>query len=235
MDPKPKPKGQRATKYANAAPEGKSRQVNLSPMNGNQRLYINAIENHNQVLVLGPSGCGKTFIAATIFANWYAAKEIDKIIITRPNVAVGKDLGYLPGTLEEKFTPWAMPVLEVLQQQLGKGVVETGIKSGNIEMAPLATMRGRSFKNAAIILDEAQNLTLEEVKMFLSRIGENCKVGLNGDIQQSDIKQASGLSKVIHMAKKYNIDAVVVEFGLDDIVRSSVCKQWIEAFISEGL
>ena len=233
MDPKPKSK--RATKYSNAVPEGKAKQVNLSPMNENQRLYISAVENHNQVLVLGPSGCGKTFIAATLFANWYAAKELDKIIITRPNVAVGKDLGFLPGTLEEKFTPWAMPVLEVLQEQLGKGVVETGIKNGNIEMAPLATMRGRSFKNAAIILDEAQNLTVEETKMFLSRIGENCKVVLNGDIQQSDIKGVSGLSKVIHMAKKYNIDAVVVEFGLDDIVRSSVCKQWIEAFIGEGL
>lgn len=230
-----KPKSKRATKYANAAPESKARQVTLTPMNENQRGYINAIEHHNQVLVLGPSGCGKTFIAATMFANMYAAREIDKIIITRPNVPVGKDLGFLPGTLEEKFTPWAMPVLEVLQEQLGKGVVETGLKSGNIEMAPLATMRGRSFKNAAIVLDEAQNLSVEEVKMFLSRIGENCKVVLNGDIQQSDIKQQSGLAKIIHMAKKYGIDAVVVEFGVDDIVRSSVCKQWIEAFIGEGL
>lgn len=230
-----KPRSKRASKYANSTPEGKAKQVNLTAMNDNQKLYINAIETHNQVLVLGPSGCGKTFIAATIFANWYAAKEIDKIIITRPNVSVGKDLGYFPGTLEEKFTPWAMPVLEVLVEQLGKGVVETGIKNGNIEMAPLATMRGRSFKNAAILCDESQNLTIEEIKMLLTRIGEGCSVVLNGDIQQSDLKGQSGLSKVIHMAKRYNIDAIVIEFGVDDIVRSSVCKQWIEAFIEEGL
>lgn len=230
-----KPKGKRATKYSNAAPEAKSKSVTLTAMNDNQKLYMNAIKTSSQVIVLGPSGTGKTFVAATMFANMYANREVDKIIITRPNVPVGRELGFLPGDLNEKFTPWATPVLEVLQQQLGKGVVETGIKNGNIEMAPLSTMRGRSFKDAAIILDEAQNLTIPEVKMFLSRIGENCKVVLNGDIQQSDITEVSGLSKVIHMAKKYGIEAVVVEFNLDDIVRSSICKQWIKAFIGEGL
>ena len=233
MDPKPKSK--RATRYKNADVEAKAKKVQLSPMNDNQALYINAINTHDQVVVMGPSGTGKTFVAATVFANMYADKEIDKIVITRPNVSVGKDLGYLPGTLEEKFTPWATPVLEVLQQQLGKGVVETAIKNGNIEMAPLSTMRGRSFKNAAIILDEAQNLTIAEVKMFLTRIGENCKVVLNGDIYQSDIKEQSGLSKIIHLAKKYNIDAVVVEFQLSDIVRSDICRQWLVAFMEEGI
>ena len=235
MTPDVPKRTKRATRYKNAGVEAKAKKVQLSPMNDNQALYINAINTHDQVVVMGPSGTGKTFVAATVFANMYADKEIDKIVITRPNVSVGKDLGYLPGTLEEKFTPWATPVLEVLQQQLGKGVVETAIKNGNIEMAPLSTMRGRSFKNAAIILDEAQNLTIPEVKMFLTRIGENCKVVLNGDIYQSDIKEQSGLSKIIHLAKKYNIDAVVVEFQLSDIVRSDICRQWLVAFMEEGI
>ena len=228
-------KTKRATRYKNASKEAKTRVVNLLPMNENQQRYMEAIHSHDQIIVMGPSGTGKTFVAATLFANMYANNEIDKIIITRPNVSVGRELGFLPGDLNEKFTPWAVPVLEVLQQQLGKGVVETAIKNGNIEMAPLSTMRGRSFKNAAIICDESQNLTIAEVKMFLSRIGENCKVILNGDIYQSDIKEQSGLSKIIHMAKKYSIDAVVIEFELSDIVRSSICKQWIIAFMEENL
>jgi phosphate starvation-inducible PhoH-like protein len=165
----------------------------------------------------------------------YAMKQIDKIILTRPNVSVGKDLGYLPGDLNEKFTPWAAPVLEVLVQQLGKGVVDTAIKNGNIEMAPLSTMRGRSFKDSFIILDEAQNTTVAEIKMFLTRIGEGSKVVINGDIKQSDINQQSGLSKIIHLAKKYHMNIPVIEFTVEDIVRSEICKQWIIAFEGEGL
>jgi phosphate starvation-inducible PhoH-like protein len=164
----------------------------------------------------------------------YAMKIVDKIILTRPNVSVGKDLGYFPGTLEEKFAPWAAPVLDVLNEQLGKGVVETGVKNGNIEMAPLSTMRGRSFHDAFIILDEAQNTTVQEVKMFLTRIGKNCKVVINGDIKQSDIQSQSGLSKIIHLAKKNSMSVPIIEFGVGDIVRSDICKQWIMAFEGEN-
>lgn len=180
---------------------------------------------------------GKTFLAASYAANMYAAREIDKIIITRPNISVGKDLGYFPGTLEEKIAPWVAPVLDVLTEQLGKGVVDTAIKSGNIEMAPLSTMRGRSFKNSFVLMDEAQNLTIPEMKMFLTRVGQNCKVVINGDIRQSDIKDnsGSGLAKIIHLVKKYNMDIPIVEFGIEDIVRSDICKQWIIAFEEEGL
>jgi phosphate starvation-inducible PhoH-like protein len=165
----------------------------------------------------------------------YASKEISKIILTRPNISVGKDLGFFPGTLEEKFAPWAAPVLDVLNEQLGKGVVETGIKNGNIEMAPLSTMRGRSFKDSFIILDEAQNTTVAEIKMFLTRIGRDCKVVINGDIKQSDISGQSGLAKIIHLAKKHSMSVPVIEFGVEDIVRSDICKQWIIAFEGEGL
>lgn len=230
-----KPRGKRVTKYKNADAESAGKIVNLVPLNDNQKLYIDALRAHQQVIVLGPSGTGKTFVAATYAANLYANRKISKIIITRPAVSVGKSLGALPGTMEEKFGPWLSPVLSVLEDQLGKGVVETGIKNGNIQMAPLEYMRGSSFKDAFVLADECQNLDIAQFKMLVTRIGENCTLVMNGDIRQSDIKEQSGLSKAIHLAKKFHIDACVVEFGIDDVVRSDICRQWLEAFYAEGL
>jgi phosphate starvation-inducible PhoH-like protein len=230
-----KPKGKRVSRYKNAPEEAAVRTVKLVAMNDTQQRYISALQTHNQIIVTGFSGTGKTFIAASHAANLYANRRIDRIIITRPNIAVGKDLGYLPGTLEEKYTPWIMPVLDVLEQQLGKNVVETGMKAGNIQMVPLSVMRGRSFNKAFIIVDEAQNLTIHEIKMLLTRVGKECTIVINGDIKQSDINQQSGLSKILHLAKKYNMDIPTIEFGVDDIVRSDICKQWIIAFEGENL
>lgn len=230
-----KPRGKRATKFKGATEEAVSKTVSLTPLNDNQGLYIKALKEHNQIIVLGPSGTGKTYIAATYAANQYLMRKIDKIIITRPAVSVGKSLGALPGDLGEKFGPWLSPVLSVLEEQLGKGVVETGIKNGNISLAPLEYMRGSSFKDAFVLADECQNLDIAQFKMLVTRIGENCKLVMNGDIRQSDIKEQSGLSKAIHLAKKYNIDASVVEFGLEDVVRSDICKQWLQAFYEENL
>jgi phosphate starvation-inducible PhoH-like protein len=225
----------RKTNYKGATKEASQKIVQLVPLNENQANYINALGRNSQVVVVGYSGTGKTYIAATVAANLYLQKIIHKIVITRPNVAVGKDLGYLPGDLYEKFAPWAMPVLDVLKKHLGDGVFDTALKAGNIEMAPLSLMRGRSFEDAFIILDEAQNTSVAEIKMFLTRIGENCKVVVNGDIRQSDIQGQSGLSKIIHLAKKNNLPIPVIEFGVDDIVRSDICKQWIISFEGEGL
>ena len=131
--------------------------------------------------------------------------------------------------------PWALPVLDVLEKHLGKGTVETGIKNGNIEMAPLALMRGRSFDNAFIIVDESQNITTHELKMLLTRVGEGSTIVLNGDTQQSDLKEADGLSKVIHLAKKYMLPVPIIEFGLTDIVRSDICAEWVKVFMKESL
>jgi len=230
-----KPKGKRVSRYKNAPEEATVRTVKLVAMNDTQQRYISALQTHNQIIVTGFSGTGKTFIAASHAANLYANRKIDRIIITRPNIAVGKDLGYLPGTLEEKYTPWIMPVLDVLEQHLGKNVVETGMKNGNIQMVPLSVMRGRSFNKSFIIVDEAQNLTIHEMKMLLTRVGKECTIVINGDIKQSDINQQSGLSKILHLAKKYNMDIPTIEFGVDDIVRSDICKQWIIAFEGENL
>jgi len=230
-----KPRTKRTTRYKNADEEAKSRTVPLVPMNDNQKIYLDALKRSKQVIVLGPSGTGKTYIAATHAANLYLAKRIDKIIITRPAVSVGKSLGALPGTMEEKFGPWLSPVLSVLEQHLGKNKLETDTKNGNIQMAPLEYMRGSSFKDAFVLADECQNLDVAQFKMLVTRIGDNCQLVMNGDIRQSDIKEQSGLSKAIHLAKKYNIDASVVEFTLDDVVRSDICRQWLTAFYEENL
>ena len=222
----------RKTNYKNY---DKKQTSGLVPKTANQKLLIDAMKEYSQVFILGPAGTGKTYVAATYASDLYTLKEIDKIVITRPHIAVGKDIGFLPGTLEEKTYPWALPVLDVLQKHLGKGAVETGIKNDNIEMAPLALMRGRSFDNAFIIVDEAQNITTHELKMLLTRVGEGSTIVLNGDVQQSDLKEADGLSKVIHLAKKHMLPVPVIEFGVEDIIRSDICAQWVKVFMKEGV
>ena len=225
----PKPKTRRTrTKHD----ETKS-QIELVPRNKNQQNYLDALKTSDQVIVFGPAGTGKTYCVATFAANQYHLKDINKIVITRPHVPVGKDIGFLPGTLEEKSAPWALPVLDVLEKHLGKGVVETGLKNKNIEVAPLALMRGRSFDNTFVICDEAQNITLPELKMLVTRVGEGSKLVLNGDIQQSDLKEVDGLSKIIHLTKKHMLPIPIIEFTLDDIVRSDICREWIRVFTEE--
>ena len=214
--------------------ENKSR-IDLIPRNENQAKYIDALSSADQVIVFGPAGTGKTYVVSTFAANAYHMKEVNKVVITRPHIPVGKDIGFLPGTLEEKAAPWALPVLDVLERHLGKGVVETALKNGNIEVAPLALMRGRSFDDAFVICDEAQNITLPELKMLVTRIGEGSTLVLNGDIQQSDLKEGDGLSKIIHLTKKHMLPIPIIEFTLDDIVRSDICKLWITTFTKEGL
>lgn len=209
--------------------------IKLSPKTVKQSEYITALLRADQIVVLGPAGTGKTYVAATYAAQQYAVKNIDKIILTRPNIAAGKSLGFFPGSLDDKMAPWMMPVVEVLNKHLGRTVVDIAMKNGNIELAPFETMRGRSFENAFVLLDEAQNTTLDELKMFLTRVGENTKVILNGDVSQTDLKENSGLKKIIHMVKSHMLPIPVVEFGVEDIVRSDLCKLWIETFIKEGI
>jgi len=228
---KPK-RTRRKTTYKGAAVK---RVSGIVPKTEKQKELLDALKESSQVFILGPAGTGKTYVTATYAADLYTTKEIDKIVITRPHVAVGKELGFLKGDLQEKTMPWALPVLDVLEKHLGKGTVETGIKNGNIEMAPLALMRGRSFDNAFIIVDETQNITTHELKMLLTRVGEDTTIVLNGDIQQSDLKEADGLSKVIHLAKKHMLPVPIIEFGVDDIIRSDICAQWVKVFMKENL
>ena len=232
QQPKKKQDPRRSTTYKGAS---KKPPVVLLPRTPKQKDFIDTLTKSTQIFVLGPAGTGKTYVTATFAAKQYAAKQIDKIVITRPHVAVGKELGFLKGDLQEKTMPWALPVLDVLEKHLGKGTVETAIKLGNIEMAPLALMRGRSFEQAFIIVDETQNITTHELKMLLTRVGEGSTIVLNGDVQQSDLKEADGLSKVIHLAKKHLLPVPIIEFGVDDIVRSDICAQWVRVFMKEKL
>ena len=222
----------RTTNYKNADTKKTS---GIVPKTPKQKEFLDALRSSSQVFVLGPAGTGKTYVTATYAADLYTLKQIDKIVITRPMVSVGKDIGILPGDLGEKVAPWALPVLDVLQKHWGKGTLETALKNGNVEIAPLALMRGRSFDNAFIIVDETQNITTHELKMLLTRVGEGTTIVLNGDVQQSDLKEADGLSKVIHLAKKHLIPVPIIEFGVEDIVRSDICKLWVKVFMVEKL
>lgn len=230
--PKKQTRSRRKTKYKGADNKETSGMV---PKTKRQKELIGALQSSSQVFILGPAGTGKTYVTATYAADQYTTKAIEKIVVTRPHVAVGKELGFLKGDLTEKTMPWALPVLDVLEKHLGKGTVETGIKNGNIEMAPLALMRGRSFDNAFIIVDETQNITTHELKMLLTRVGEGTTIVLNGDVQQSDLKEADGLTKVIHLAKKHMLPVPIVEFDVDDIIRSDITAMWVKTFLKEGI
>ncbi|MFW6855404.1 PhoH family protein [Burkholderia gladioli] len=194
-----------------------------------QERYIGAIKNFTLTFATGPAGTGKTWLAAALAAEALEAKRIDKIVITRPAVEAGEEMGFLPGDLEEKFDPYLQPFKEVLLERLGKGAFEYHLRVGNIEAAPLAYMRGRTFRNAFVILDEAQNTTVTQMKMFLTRIGEDCTVIVNGDIKQKDIRGESGLADAIKRVQ--HIPAVkTVAFSRVDVVRSGLVQEIVEAY-----
>ena len=236
MQQKAKPKA-RSRKAAETTYKGAAKKTTsgIVPKTDNQGKLIKAITESSQVIVFGPAGTGKTYVTATLASDMYLTKQIEKIVITRPMVSVGKDIGILPGELLDKVAPWALPVLDILIKHLGKATVEIALKSGNIEIAPLALMRGRSFDDAFIICDEAQNVTTAELKMLLTRVGEDTTIVLNGDVQQTDLKGDSGLITITNVAKKHKIPVPVIEFNLDDIVRSDICAMWVRAFYAEKI
>lgn len=207
----------------------------IKALNPTQANYLDALRYSPQVIVLGPAGTGKTWIAATYAADLFRNRQIDKIILTRPNVPCGRSLGYFPGTLEDKFAPWAAPVVEAIKERIGKAAYEIALKNGVIELVPFEVMRGRSWKNAFVLFDEAQNSTLPEIKTFLTRIGEDCTVVINGDVSQCDLDQASGLRTAIHLIKSQMLPVPVIEFNRDDIVRSGTCAMWVRAFDEANL
>lgn len=202
----------------------------IKALNPTQSQYLAALRSSQQIVVLGPAGTGKTWIAATYAADLYRNGRIDKIILTRPNVPCGRSLGFFPGSLEDKFAPWAVPIVDAIKERIGAGPYEIALKRGDIEMAPFEVMRGRSWKNAFILLDEAQNTSVAEIKTFLTRVGENCISVVNGDINQSDIQQASGLGRMIELIRSHGLPVPVIEFSIEDIVRSGICAMWVRAF-----
>ncbi len=202
----------------------------IKALNQTQADYLKALASSPQVVVLGPAGTGKTWIAATHAADLFRRRVITKIILCRPNVPSGRTLGAFPGTLEEKFAPWAIPITDAIRERMGRAAFEIAVKKGDIEMVPFEVMRGRSWKKAFVLLDEAQNTTPAEIKTFLTRIGEDCTVVINGDVSQCDIQESSGLATVIHLIQSKGLPVPLVEFTLDDIVRSGLCAMWVRAF-----
>lgn len=207
----------------------------IRPLNATQEAYLDALRSCPQVIVLGPAGTGKTWMAATYAADMFRVGQIDKIILTRPNIPCGRSLGYFPGTLEAKFGPWAAPVIEAIKERIGTAAYEIALKKGDIELVPFEVMRGRSWKNAFILFDEAQNATRAEIKTFLTRIGENCTVVINGDVSQCDLEEASGLRTALHLIKSQLLPVPVIEFTRADIVRSGTCAMWVQAFEDANL
>lgn len=202
----------------------------LVPLNAKQRRYMNALSNSEQVFTLGPAGTGKTYIAAASAADKFRNGQISKIILTRPAVGVDEEHGFLPGGLKDKLAPWLVPFTEVLERRLGKVAYQNAVLKGHIEIVPLAFMRGRTFSDAFVLLDEAQNCTLRQLKMVLTRIGERCTLVVNGDISQTDLGSDSGLSTVLDMISRQRLDIPIIEFTPEDVVRSGVCALWTEAF-----
>lgn len=201
----------------------------ITPLNEVQKRYHSAMKSFVLTFATGPAGTGKTWLCAALAAQMLESGEIDKIIITRPAVEAGESLGFLPGELEEKFDPHLQPFRDVLNDRLGKSFVEFLIKRGQIEAAPLAYMRGRTFKNAFVILDEAQNTTPTQMKMFLTRIGHDCRVVVNGDMAQKDVKGESGLEDAV--ARLSYIPSVKhVKFTREDIVRSGLVGEIVQAY-----
>jgi phosphate starvation-inducible PhoH-like protein len=186
----------------------------IKALNPTQADYLYALRKSPQVIVLGPAGTGKIWIAATHAADLLRNRRIDKIILTRPNVPCGRSLGFFPGSLEDKFAPWAQPVAQAIKDCIGKAAYDIALKNGGIEFVPFEVMRGRSWKNAFVLLDEAQNCTAAEIKTFLTRIGDDCTVVINGDVSQCDLAIDSGLRAVIDMIDAHNLPVPVIAFTL---------------------
>jgi len=196
-----------------------------------QSEYIKALKENDIVLSLGPAGTGKSFLAVSVAVTLLMEKKIDRVILSRPAVEAGEKLGFLPGDMKEKVDPYLRPLYDALYELFGADKIDKKIETGEIEIAPLAFMRGRTLKNCFAILDEAQNATETQIKMFLTRIGENSKLVVNGDPSQVDLinKTHSGLLKSKNILK--NIEEIkLIEFDHNDVVRHPLVSKIIRAY-----
>ncbi len=193
--------------------------------------YIKALKENEIVISLGPAGTGKSFLAVSVAVTLLLEKKIDRVILSRPAVEAGEKLGFLPGDMKEKVDPYLRPLYDALYELFGSDKIDKKIESGEIEIAPLAFMRGRTLKNCFAILDEAQNATETQIKMFLTRIGENSKLVVNGDPTQIDLinKSQSGLIKSKNILKDLK-EIKIIEFDHNDVVRHPLVSKIIRAY-----
>lgn len=203
----------------------------IKPKTLGQKKYVDAIKKNTVVIGVGPAGTGKTYLAVALAVSAFRAKEVNRIILTRPAVEAGEKLGFLPGDLQSKVDPYLRPLYDALFDMLGPENFQKYQERGNIEVAPLAYMRGRTLDDSFIILDEAQNTTPEQMKMFLTRLGFGSKIVVTGDITQIDLPDGkrSGLVDVIKILK--NVDDIeTVRFSEKDVVRHKLVQDIIKAY-----
>jgi len=201
-----------------------------------QSEYIKALKENDIVMSLGPAGTGKSFLAVSVAITLLMEKKIERVILSRPAVEAGEKLGFLPGDMKEKVDPYLRPLYDALYELFGADKIDKKIESGEIEIAPLAFMRGRTLKNCFAILDEAQNATETQIKMFLTRIGENSKLVVNGDPSQVDLinKKESGLTKSKNILKDIK-EIRVIEFDHNDVVRHPLVSKIIKAYQKKSI
>lgn len=216
----------------NESPRFRLKRTHIEPKSIGQRNYLVSIKNNKLTVCDGPAGCGKTLLAAASASNMMHENPhlYDHIVIVRPAVtACNEKLGYLPGSLESKMEPFTMPVLYSLSKVIGRDHFVHFLKSDIVKVIPLAYMRGLTLDNCIVIFDEAQNSTPEQMKMFLTRLGENCKVIVEGDQEQSDIRQQNGLADAIERLDKMR-DVGIVEMDRSDVVRSGFVQAVLERY-----
>lgn len=220
-----------ASDFAISIP-GSTRKV--YPKTKNQCALVEAFRKNDLVFAVGPAGSGKTFLAVAEALRLVLSKKINSIILTRPVVEAGESLGFLPGTLEEKINPYLRPLYDSMNSCVSRETVHKLTENGIIEIAPLAYMRGRTLNNTAVILDEAQNTTSEQMKMFLTRMGENSKVFITGDVTQVDLpkRYTSGLVHALKILRGIS-EISIVELDGSDVVRSSLVRKIVEAYENE--
>lgn len=202
------------------------------PKSINQQKYLQAIENENTNLVVvnGPAGTGKTLFACVSAIELLKNNNINKIILTRPLVSVEEEIGFLPGNINQKMDPWTKPIIDIFSEYYKQPEIDNMIYNNILEIIPLGLMRGRTFKNSYIIADEMQNSTPNQMKMITTRIGENSKMIITGDLNQSDLKEQNGLDDLIKKYEKYvinnNLDDIIKIINLEntDIERSQIVK-----------
>ncbi|MBR5272654.1 MAG: PhoH family protein [Clostridia bacterium] len=203
----------------------------IKPKTLGQQKYVEAIRENTVTLAVGPAGTGKTYLAVAMAVTAFRAKEINRIILTRPAVEAGEKLGFLPGDLQQKVDPYLRPLYDGLFDMLGAENFQKYQERGNIEVAPLAYMRGRTLDDSFIILDEAQNTTCEQMKMFLTRLGNNSKMVVTGDVTQIDLPDGkrSGLIEATKVLKNID-DIAVVRLGERDVVRHTLVQEIVKAY-----
>jgi len=237
MGAKRKQRSRAAPQFSNIVNFPKKQQtVRLIPRNKNQEHYILKLLSQEKDIVfgIGPAGTGKTLLAVQAAVKYFKEGKVDKIIVTRPAVSVDENLGFLPGTLEQKMAPWTRPIFDVFRDYFTSQDIEGMIEEGIVEIAPLAYMRGRTFKKSYIIADEMQNATPNQMKMLLTRLGEGSFMAVTGDLAQADRISDNGLIDFTKLLEKTNSTHLdIVYFTQGDIERHQAVKEVLEVYGDE--